>query len=155
MAKEKSALEERLETGLTGTPQLKAAERRHYLGTFRERCCLTISVAELSPAWLAAFEKELTAGGDRQVFLNGNLADSQISPYMKVAASHQVNFTLKTGSDFPTGEGDLAVVVAARVAVHQEVIDVAKKYPPTPEGPGEAAKNPGLLGRLFSHRKGE
>ncbi len=154
MANEKSALEERLETGLTGTPQLKAAERRHYLGTFRERCCLTISVAELATDWLVPFEKEITAG-DRLVFLNGNLADSQISPYMKAAASHQVNFTLKTGSDFPTGEGDLAVVVAARVAVHQEVIDVAKKYPPTPEGPGEAAKNPGLLGRLFSHRKGE
>ena len=48
MAEEKkSALEQRLDNGIYGTPQLKPDEQRRYLGTFRERVCLTISVAEL------------------------------------------------------------------------------------------------------------
>ena len=44
---EKSAAQQRIDNAVYGTPKIKPDEQRKYLGTFRERVCLTISVQEL------------------------------------------------------------------------------------------------------------
>ena len=40
-------LEKRLDTGMYGTPRVNPDEQRKYLGTFRERCYLSMTVAEM------------------------------------------------------------------------------------------------------------
>ena len=40
-------LEKRLDTGMYGTPRVNPDEQRKYLGTFRERCYLNMTVAEM------------------------------------------------------------------------------------------------------------
>ena len=47
MAEVKTAMEQRIDNAIYGPPKIKPDEQRKYLGTFRERVCLTISVAEL------------------------------------------------------------------------------------------------------------
>lgn len=131
MAEEKkSAVEQRLDNGIYGTPQVKPDEQRRYLGTFRERVCLTISVAELrAQNWEAAMTAEFKRGLGSLVFLNGNLPHEEIRPYVRAASQAGVNFTMKTDPEFKTTPTSLAVVVAAKQAVYQSPVDVQKRYP--------------------------
>ena len=127
---DKSALDQRLENGIYGTPKIKPDEQRKYLGTFRERVCLTISVKELEEAnWTAAISKELQRGIGNLVFVNGNLPHDQLHPYVRAAAAANGQFTMKTDPEFKTGPDDLAIVIAAKDAVYQSPVDVAKRYP--------------------------
>ena len=71
---EKSAAQQRIDNAVYGTPKIKPDEQRKYLGTFRERVCLTISVQELQEQdWTKALTAELDRGIGNLVFINGNL----------------------------------------------------------------------------------
>lgn len=127
---DKSAVDQRLENGIYGTPKIKPDEQRKYLGTFRERVCLTISVAELRQRnWTAAVTKELQRGIGNLVFVNGNLPHSELHPYIRAAAAANGQFTMKTDPEFKTDPDSLAIVIAAKDAVYQSPIDVTKRYP--------------------------
>ena len=91
---EKSSLEQRLQNGVYGTPKINPDEQRRYLGTFRERVCLTISNAQIKErSWTTAVETELKKGVVTQVFINGNLPDPLTPPYDQVIAQAGGNFT--------------------------------------------------------------
>lgn len=126
---EKSAVDQRLQNAVYGTPKINPDEQRRYLGTFRERVCLTISVAQLKERdWSDALRQELKKGIGNLVFLNGNLSDEELRPYMRAAVQEHASFTLKTDPEFSTAPEKMAVVVAAKTAVHQSPVDVEKRY---------------------------
>lgn len=158
--KDKSAADQRLENGIYGTPKIKPDEQRKYLGTFRERVCLTISVAELQQCnWTVAVTKELQRGIGNLVFMNGNLPHSELHPYIKVAVAAKSQFTMKTDPEFKTDPDSLAIVIAAKNAVYQSPVDVAKRYPRLLEDhnvqqPQKAPAHHSWLNKLFS-RKGD
>lgn len=131
MAEEKkSAVEQRLDNAIYGTPKIKPDEQRKYLGTFRERVCLTISVAELREQdWTTALTTELVKGLGTLVFINGNLPHEETRPYIRAAARIGASFTMKTEPEFKTNPEALAIVVADKKAVYQSPVDVKKRYP--------------------------
>ena len=149
MAEEKkSAVEQRIDSAVYGTPKIKPDEQRKYLGTFRERVCLTISVAELQEQdWAAAVTAELAKGVGTLVFINGNLPHAEVHPYVKA------------DPEFKTDPQALAVVVASKSAVYQSPVDVKKRYPQFGAGSATATtqrQTPtkgGFFHRLF-HREG-
>ncbi len=157
---QKSGAEQRIENAIYGTPKIKPDEQRKYLGTFRERVCLTISVKELHEQdWQPALVAELKRGIGNLVFLNGNLPHEDIHPYLLATNQHGGIFTMKTDPEFRTNPEALAVVVAAKTGVYQSPVDVEKRYPqfkdtpePTPK-PTDSEKR-GFFYRLF-HQKGE
>lgn len=158
MAEEKkSAVEQRLDNAVYGTPKIKPDEQRKYLGTFRERVCLTISVAELREQnWQTALSAELAKEIGNLVFINGNLPHSEIHPYIQTAVKAGAEFTMKTDPEFKTAPSSLAIVVAAKGAVYQTPVDVKKRYPKlvaNDQAPTEAQPKPtdGFFHRLF-HR---
>lgn len=125
---------QRLENAVYGAPKINPDEQRHYLGTFRERVTFSMTVAQLrSDDYLTAFATELDQQGEEKttVFLNGNLGQDTLSPYIRVATMHAAAFTIKNDPTFKTDNQDLALVVAAKTAVDVDPIDVAKKYPAT------------------------
>ena len=127
---EKSAAQQRIDNAVYGTPKIKPDEQRKYLGTFRERVCLTISVQELQEQdWTKALTAELDRGIGNLVFINGNLPHDEIHPYIQTAAKDNAQFTLKTDPEYKTDPDSLAVVVAAKTAVYQSPVDVKKRYP--------------------------
>ena len=92
-SQEKSSLEQRLQNGVYGTPKINPDEQRRYLGTFRERVCLTISNAQIKErSWTTAVETELKKGVVTQVFINGNLPDQLTHPYVQVIAQAGGNY---------------------------------------------------------------
>lgn len=153
----KSALDQRIDNAVYGTPKIKPDEQRRYLGTFRERVCLTISVAELHEQnWEDAVTAELAKGIGQLVFINGNLPHTEVHPYVRAAARAGAAFTMKTDPEFKTGPTALAVVVASKTAVYQSPVDVKKRYPHLESATvhsASPAKGGGLLHRLF-HREG-
>ena len=77
MPDNKSEIDQRIQNGIYGTPKIKPDEQRHYMGTFRERVWLTISVAEINNNdWSFAVRKELTKHPDSLVIIKGNLAEN-------------------------------------------------------------------------------
>lgn len=115
MATDKSATQQRIDNAIYGPSKIKPDEQRKYLGTFRERVCLTISVAELQQTnWAPVVTKELQRGIADQVFLNGNLPHEELQAYIKATTAVNGNFTLKTEPEFQTTPESLAVVVAAK-----------------------------------------
>lgn len=127
---DKSAVDQRLENGIYGTPKIKPDEQRKYLGTFRERVCLTISVAELQQRnWTVAVTKELQRGIGNLVFINGNLPHSELHPYIQAATAANGQFTMKTDPEYKTDPESMAIVIAAKEAVYQSPVDVIKRYP--------------------------
>ncbi|MGM9892079.1 YueI family protein [Limosilactobacillus sp.] len=161
MAEEKkSAVEQRIDNAVYGTPKIKPDEQRKYLGTFRERVCLTISVTQLhTQNWEKAVTSELAKGIGQLVFINGNLPHEEVHPYIQAAARAGATFTMKTEPEFKTDPTALAVVVASKTAVYQSPVDVQKRYPqlvataPAADQPTPSTKKRGLLTRLF-HREG-
>ena len=153
---DKSAAQQRIDNAVYGTPKIKPDEQRKYLGTFRERVCLTISVSQLRQHnWTDAVQKELALGIGKLVFINGNLPDDEIHPYVRAAAQAGGQFTMKTDPQFKTNDDSLAVVVAAKEAVYQSPVDVAKRYPQaaqSEEASADKDQQHGFLYDLF-HRK--
>lgn len=126
---EKSAAQQRIDNAVYGTPKIKPDEQRKYLGTFRERVCLTISVAELrQQSWTTAVKEELERGIGNLVFINGNLPDEDTHPYIKAVVDAGGQFTMKTDPEFKTDDDSLAIVVSAKEAVYQSPVDVMKRY---------------------------
>ena len=107
---EKSAAQQRIDNAVYGTPKIKPDEQRKYLGTFRERVCLTISVQELQEQdWTKALTAELDRGIGNLVFINGNLPHDEIHPYIQTAAKDNAQFTLKTDPEYKTDPDSLEI----------------------------------------------
>ncbi|MDO4902826.1 MAG: YueI family protein [Limosilactobacillus sp.] len=153
----KSAVERRIDNGVYGTPKIKPDEQRKYLGTFRERVCLTISVAQLQERdWTPAVTAELAKKIGTLVFINGNLPHDQIHPYIQAAVQAGATFTLKNEPDYKTDPDSLAVVIANKTAVYQTPVNVEKRYADLQENPSQpedTEEHHGFFHRLF-HKEG-
>lgn len=119
--------EQRLKDSMNGPKTLKPDEQHHYLGTFRERVYLTISVAQAKQQdWSATATKVLTAHKDAQLIINGNLGSSLTRPYQLAAIKSDAKFITKTDPFYHTRPTDLAIVIASDHAVYQSPVDVEK-----------------------------
>ena len=75
---------DRIETAMHGTPKLHPDEQRKYLGTFRERVEVAVTVAQIKQAnYVDALHQAFTSHPDDQLYINGNLDQELIGPYIK------------------------------------------------------------------------
>lgn len=122
-----------LEKGLYGSPQIKPDEKRKYLGTFRERIYLTMTFSEITDSKkLKDLQAELTTNPKQQLLING-LVDSAIQKkYIALAQKENCLFTL-VNSDVTDHQDSIALVYAADHAVDQTCVSVTERYPDIPE----------------------
>ncbi|KRK99424.1 hypothetical protein FD04_GL002241 [Secundilactobacillus odoratitofui DSM 19909 = JCM 15043] len=120
-----------LDNAMYGPPKLHPDEQRKYLGTFRERVSLLITIEQLQHAqYQEAFKTELTEHPDLQAIFNGHTGMSALKPYLTIAGQLQRAFTIVQDDfygDTPTSSG---LVVIAKTAINVYPIAVEKKYPP-------------------------
>ena len=140
-----------LQSALYGTPKVNPDEQRRYLGTFRERVCLTVGIEELTQdEWTQGFAKEIATEQAEIIFFNGNIDQSKLRPYILTATKSGVNFTIKTNPEYRTNPDNLAIVVASKKAIYVQTVDIAKKYQPDQAGDQSAApKKKSFWSRLF------
>jgi len=128
---EKSLMEQHIQNAQYGTPKVNPDEQRHYLGTFRERVSLMMTIAEVtSHQHLDAFTTEIPAHPDYQLILNGHIDQADLAPYLKLASQHQVRLTIRQEAIYGTAPDELGLIVASDHAINQNPISLSKKYPP-------------------------
>lgn len=121
-------LENRLDQGIYGTPQLKPDEQRHYLGTFRERVALTLDFEEVKNFdYLERVRKELMQHPEYQLLINGDVPASSFSALIRI--SRQTNTKFETvANSTSSAQTELAAVIASPdTALNIEYVDVAHK----------------------------
>ncbi|HIX35809.1 MAG TPA: YueI family protein [Candidatus Limosilactobacillus merdigallinarum] len=151
MVEHNDDVNERLKNEIYGQPKIKPDEQRRYMGTFRERVWLTISIQEIQEQdWTTAFQKELQKHPDCLVIINGNLDDNYTSKYLAIANQLKVDFTIKTGSDIKTGADNLAIVLTDLKAVFANPVDIAKLYGQSDQDKHQSSKkHESFLQHLF------
>ncbi|WP_321388437.1 YueI family protein [uncultured Enterococcus sp.] len=140
-------LQKHLDASRYGTPKLKPDEQKKYMGTFRERCFVTMTIAQMKiEKDKKNFLKELTAHPDGTVLLNGKMDIALQTAYIKMINAQGGRFTVV--NEAQSSEPDaLGLVLAADHAVDVTEVDIDKKYPDTPEQ--KPAEKEGFWKSLF------
>lgn len=129
-------VQKRLDQSSSGTPLVKPDEQHKYMGTFRERCYLTLTVGQMpSKHNQQALAKEISKHPDATLLLNGTIGESLQQEYMHLANEKQVHFTF-INNYIDDQKDSFGAILTAKEAVNEEVVDVAEKYPlpnPAPE----------------------
>lgn len=153
-------LQEHLNNGLYGTPQLHPDEQRKYLGTFRERVSLTITFKEFSNnqnACLTAIKQEISSNTEEElsIKINGQLSSDIINKIIQISKENNIKFEYLADASFSHDDDANAIVIcSSKSALHTENIDVESKYHELFERKSEEKNDPkedkkGFLSKLF------
>lgn len=153
-------LQEHLNNGLYGTPQLHPDEQRKYLGTFRERVSLTITFKEFSNnqnACLTAIKQEISSNTEEKlsIKINGQLSSDIIDKIIQISKENNTKFEYLADASFSHDDDANAIVIcSSKSALHIENIDVESKYHELFERKAEEKNDPkedkkGFLSKLF------
>ncbi|OTN88990.1 hypothetical protein A5819_001482 [Enterococcus sp. 7E2_DIV0204] len=142
-------LQKHLDNAMYGTPLLKPEEQRKYMGTFRERCYLTMTIEQMKKTEdKANFLKELAQHPDATVLLNGAMASDLQSAYIKLINERQTKFTVV--NDFVENTPNaLGLVLTSNEAVNEETIDIEQKYPKQTSTEATEQPKKGFWHKLF------
>lgn len=115
-------LQNHMNKGMYGTPQINPDERRKYLGTFRERVDVVITFEELNnPESLLDLSQEMSIHPDFRLIINGQVDAASLSKLVKLANDHGIDFTATSDHSLPNDSTDFAVVFCDKTqAIHKE-----------------------------------
>lgn len=140
-----------LDKGLSGTPQLKPEEKKKYLGTFRERIYLTMTFSEIQHSQAAAaLTTELAQHPEGQLLLSGALDAPWLDQFVQLARGKNLHFTLVNTYEETSAE-QIALVYAADYAVDLPTVAVSQKYADlfAQSTPTTTTDKPSFFQRLF------
>ena len=88
-------LEHFIKTMALGIPTIKPDEKRAFLGNFRERVAMAITIKQLRDARITTMlNAVLTRYPGYRIFLNGRMGESLVNQYMMQALAHNYPFTI-------------------------------------------------------------
>lgn len=152
----KKDVQDYLEKGMFGTPQLKPDEQRKYLGTFRERVYLSMTIEEMrNKQNLRHLKTELAQNPNNQLLINAAVGITIQSDYMKVAQEAGCLFKI-VDTDHNTDNEAIGLVYAGETPANLETISVSEKYgsqakisPSEKAKEGHPQKKKGFFDQLF------
>ncbi len=118
----KSELEQKLSIGYHGPPEIKAGEKAHYLGQFRERVIKVLTRRQIAGS--KVYPEITEALRDKRaalLLIDGEISYKHRDKYQKLAGQMQKPFTIVHDCDL---KGDVGLVVASDTAVDIEHITV-------------------------------
>lgn len=112
-----------LEKGLYGTPQIKPDEKRRYLGTYRERVIFAINLTELSNKnfhiLATKYFKEFPGG---TLLVDANIPSSYQQEILKLTKKTKQAFKLVNSDKKAVDSTDIVCVYALDYAVNRDSI---------------------------------
>lgn len=115
---EKSDLEKYAEFALSGPPQIKADEKRYWLGEFRERIVFALSFEQIEVREaLKLVEEKLQDSRIDQVIIHSGVRDSISEKYLELAHQYQKDYKQV---DLQNPKQEIALVLASKEAVNEE-----------------------------------
>ncbi len=122
---EKSKLEKRLEESFFGTPELKPGERAQYLGEFRERVLIALTVEQVEePGVYPEVLKVLRDPRASKLILLRDIDLERAKDYLELAREQKIAFKRV---DSPSLKGEIGLVVVSSRAVDVENIFLPKR----------------------------
>lgn len=121
-------LQKRITNAVYGNPLLHPEEQHKYMGTFRERCYLTMTIAQMKnnhnkELLITELEKHPTAF----VLLNGSIDFALQSSYIKLLTTQKIAFTVI--NDFVENKPEsFGLIIAGKTAVNEVCVDIEEKY---------------------------
>ncbi|TVP82718.1 MAG: DUF1694 domain-containing protein [Alkalicoccus sp.] len=113
----KAKLEQIIQQGIFGTPEIRPEEKHLFLGTFAERVRLALTNAQVYKTGMYDEALRLMkTKKDVRMLVNGSLPYSSYSNYVKAASETGIPFTIH--NDFHSTP--IGIVFAAERAVHNE-----------------------------------
>jgi uncharacterized protein YueI len=147
MAANDDQVQEHITSAIFGPRQTKIDERRHYLGSLRERVELRLSNDEMSePATFRRFKAVLPQylHKDLQVLINGKEGMGISGPYVKLCSHLEMPFTLINNDNAKLDPDESGLLIVAKEAVFRS--DEEIKLPPAPQ---TESKKSGWFSSLF------
>lgn len=121
-------IDDYLEKGMYGAKEINPAEKKKYLGTYRERVLVALTKEEvLSQQFLPELEKAILESPDSKLLLNGLLHYNSMRPYIKLAEKCKHEFSIVSRLE---GETDLYLILACQKAINKEDIHLYKEETP-------------------------
>ena len=121
-------LQQRIDQAASGTPLTKPDEQAHYLGTFRERCYVSMTVNQLKKeSNKNLLTRALATYPEAKVLINGLLSTSLQANYIQIVTTHKHAFTIVTPKQ-SLREDDIGLLLVSDEAVNEEVIDLEAKF---------------------------
>ncbi len=122
-------LQQRIDQAASGTPLLKPDEQRIYLGTFRERCYVSMTIAQMKKTSnQTALKKALKTYPGASILMNGCLSTVVQSTYMQIATKENIPFKIVTTTN-DCDDQSIGLLVISDKAVHQEILDIEVLFP--------------------------
>ena len=140
-------LQQHLDNSLYGTPQFKPDEQRKYLGTFRERCYLQMTLAQMRNQTLQdCLKTHVTDFEGAHCLMNNQVSDTLQADYIQILAAAAIPFTIVSSNQ--KSDDAIGLLLVASEAVDEAIIDIAEKYP-TNESKPTSEKKPSFWGKFF------
>lgn len=87
--------EEYIKQHMFGNPQIKPDEKRAFLGNFRERVALALTIGQLQQAGTAEMvTKILKNYPEYRLYINGRMDQDLIDPFMDIAIKENYKYTI-------------------------------------------------------------
>ncbi|KGP71350.1 YueI family protein [Pontibacillus yanchengensis] len=120
-----------LQEGIHGKKQIKAGERKRYLGTIRERVVIALTNGQLMrDKGLQELEQAMQHHPETTLLLNGHVASRFMKEEKALAEKYNIPYTAVTNND---AESDLGAVLTYDYAVDIEDIFVQDHNEEKPE----------------------
>ncbi|AHI56493.1 YueI family protein [Listeria ivanovii] len=121
-------IDDYLEKGMYGAKEINPAEKKKYLGTYRERVLVALTKEEvLSQQFLPELEKAILESPDSKLLLNGLLHYNSMRPYIKLAEKCKHEFSIVSRLE---GETEFYLVLTCQKAINKEDIHLYKEESP-------------------------
>ncbi|MGM0166244.1 hypothetical protein IGI39_001203 [Enterococcus sp. AZ135] len=146
----KDELQQHLDKGRFGTARINPDEQRKYLGTFRERCFVSMTVREMSSKQdRENLIEEIKKYPEGKLLINGGVNEKLQKDFIALASKNATDFTIVNDAIVESDES-IGVLLVTDHAVNEEIIDIEEKYPQEKNADSEAPKEKkGFFGRLF------
>ncbi|MFC6171572.1 DUF1694 domain-containing protein [Loigolactobacillus jiayinensis] len=116
-----------LKNHVFGQPQLKPDEKRSFLGNFRERVALALTIKQLRTAKAESLVRDVLARyPGMRIYINGRMGKTLINRYLKVAVAMDYPFTILAQNglrvDKPLTDQDFGLVIAGSQKITRPVV---------------------------------
>ncbi|MBN4050685.1 DUF1694 domain-containing protein [Alkaliphilus sp. AH-315-G20] len=117
----KDELRKTVERGIGGVPEIKASEKKKWLGEFRERVILGLTVKQCSSECSLHYVREaLKDAMAEKLIVNNGMSINTISKFMKLADEMEKNFISRPAQC----DNAMGVVISSSVAVDRGNVDL-------------------------------
>lgn len=87
--------EEYIKQHMFGNPQIKPDEKRAFLGNFRERVALALTIGQLQQAGTAEMVTRILKNyPEYRLYINGRMDQDLIDPFMDIAIKENYKYTI-------------------------------------------------------------